>query len=283
MPKSHMSQPQMSGVERAISAGADVAPDGMRTCMVRATGVRKTFGVGAEQTRQVLELSLTVRKGEFLTVFGPNGCGKSTLLNLVAGFLQPDCGELTSDFGPLERIRKCYVWQNYRDALLPWCNVWQNIAFPLKLAGVRRAERHERAIEMMQRFGIHIDPQAHVYRLSGGEQQIVSILRGLIIEPEIMLLDEPFTALDYQFNLVMQDMIMEIWERTGITMMFVSHDLDQAILLADRLVLLSPSPGRVLEVFENRLPRPRTAQMLGAEEHIALKRRILELFQGNAR
>jgi NitT/TauT family transport system ATP-binding protein len=249
--------------------------------MLRARDITKKFVTQSGEVRGIESFTLDVNRGEFITIFGPNGCGKSTLVNIIAGLLQPDAGTLTSERGTVEQIRKCYVWQNYRDALLPWRSVAENIAFPLKLAGVGRGPRRQQVLSLMQRFGITLDPDARVYSLSGGEQQIVSIMRGLIIEPEIMLLDEPFSALDYQMNLVMEAKIMEIWAKTKITTVFVSHDLDQAILLADRIVLLSRGPGRIREVFTNTLPRPRTVEMLGDPSHVALKRRILSLFQGD--
>lgn len=249
--------------------------------MIRAQHINKKFLTQSGDVRGIEDISLEVRRGEFVTVFGPNGCGKSTLVNIVAGLLEANSGTLSSDYGPLAQMRKCYVWQNYRDSLLPWKSVGENVSFPLKLMGVPTAQRARQVEALMERFGINLDPQARVYSLSGGEQQIVSILRGLIIEPEIMLLDEPFSALDYQMNLMMEAKIMEIWATTGLTTLFVSHDLDQAILLADRVVLLSRGPSRVKHIFENRLPRPRTVDMLGHPEHVALKRQILQLFRGD--
>lgn len=252
---------------------------GFTGTMIRAQNIRKLFSTSTGAVRGIDRIDLDVKKGEFITVFGPNGCGKSTLINIIAGLSQTDEGTLTSDYGLLSEIKKCYVWQNYRDALLPWRNVVENISFPLKLKGVKKAKRHEQALEIMERFGVKIDPHAKVYSLSGGEQQIISILRGLIIEPEIMLLDEPFSALDYQMNLVMAKKIMDIWSQTKLTVIYVSHDLDQAILLADRLVLVSPGPGHVRKIFENTLPRPRTVDMLGHPQHVALKKEVLELYQ----
>jgi NitT/TauT family transport system ATP-binding protein len=249
--------------------------------MIRARGIRKIFVTKSGGARGIKEISLDVKRGEFITIFGPNGCGKSTFINILAGLLTPDEGCLTSDYGDLKDIKKCYIWQNYHDSLLPWRNVIENISFPLKLKGIPQKVREKQAEEIMSRFGIKIDPRARVYRLSGGEQQIVSILRGLIIEPEIMLFDEPFSALDYQMNLVMEEKIMEIWAKTGITSVFVSHDLDQAILLADRLVLLSAGPSEVRGIFENKLPRPRTLGMLSDPQHLILKKEVLDLFEKN--
>lgn len=249
--------------------------------MIRACGIRKIFAAKSGEARGIKEINLEVKKGEFITIFGPNGCGKSTFINILAGLIPPDEGHLTSDYGDLKNIKKCYIWQNYRDSLLPWRNVIENISFPLKLRGIRRKARERQAEEIMSRFGIRIDPRARVYALSGGEQQIVSILQGLIIEPEIMLFDEPFSALDYQMNLLMEEKIMKIWAETGITSVFVSHDLDQALLLADRLVLLSAGPGEVRRIFDIRLPRPRTFDMLGDPQHLVIKKEVLGLFEKN--
>ncbi len=250
--------------------------------ILRAKNIGKTFLTSSGEIRGIADFSLEIRKGEFVTIFGPNGCGKSTLINIFAGLLEADTGTLTSDYGDLDDMKKCYVWQNYRDALLPWRSISENISFPLKLAGVSKRDRRQQVEELMLRFGIGLDPDARTYSLSGGEQQIISILRGLITEPEIMLLDEPFSALDYQMNLMMEAKIMEIWAKTKITTVFVSHDLDQAILLADRVVLLSCGPSHIRQVFENNLPRPRSVDMLGHPQHVALKKQILELFKGDA-
>jgi NitT/TauT family transport system ATP-binding protein len=250
--------------------------------ILRAENIRKLFVINSGELRGIKDISLEIEKGEFVTIFGPNGCGKSTLINIFAGLLQADSGTLTSDYGDLAEMKKCYVWQNYRDALLPWRSITENISFPLKLAGIPRHERRRQVNELMERFGIALDPDARTYSLSGGEQQIVSILRGLITEPVIMLLDEPFSALDYQMNLTMEAKIMEIWAKTKITTVFVSHDLDQAVLLADRIVLLSRGPGYVRQVFKNTLPRPRSVEMLIDPQHITLKQEILELFKKDA-
>lgn len=250
--------------------------------ILRAENIRKLFVTNSGELRGVKDINLEIEPGEFVTIFGPNGCGKSTLINIFAGLLQADSGALTSDYGDLAEMKKCYVWQNYRDALLPWRSIADNISFPLKLAGVPKHERRRQVTEIMDRFGIGLDPEARTYSLSGGEQQIVSILRGLITEPKLMLLDEPFSALDYQMNLTMEAKIMEIWAKTRITTVFVSHDLDQAVLLADRIVLLSRGPGHVRRIFRNTLPRPRSVEMLSDPQHVSLKHEILELFKKDA-
>ena len=247
--------------------------------ILRAENIKKIFLTKSREVRGLESITLDIYKGEFVTIFGPNGCGKTTLVNIFAGLVEADSGKLSSDYGHPEDLKKCYVWQNYRDALLPWRPISENISFPLKLAGVPRQTRRMHVTELMERFGIRLDPDARTYSLSGGEQQIVSILRGLIIEPEIMLLDEPFSALDYQMNLKMEAKIMEIWAKTKITTVFVSHDLDQAVLLADRIVLLSRGPSHVRRIFENDLPRPRSVDMLGHPKHVALKKEILGLFK----
>lgn len=249
---------------------------GVREDMLRLDHVRRTYRTTGGERRGIEDLSFSVKKGEFVTVFGPNGCGKTTLLRLIAGLENPESGRITSEYGDPASIPKCYVWQNYGDSLLPWRSIEENIAFPLKLKGVRKTERRDRARYMMERFGVELDPHARVYRLSGGEQQMVSILRGLILEPDIMLLDEPFSALDYQRNLQMMEMIERIWQEIRITTIFVSHDLDAAIYLADRLVLLSKGPCHLVQEFANLLPRPRKLHMMSAAEHMAIKESVLD-------
>jgi NitT/TauT family transport system ATP-binding protein len=248
--------------------------------MIRATGLSKVFETPEGQRRGIERLDFALPVGQVLTVFGPNGSGKSTLLNLIAGLVAPDAGTLTSDAGDLAALPKCYVWQNYRDALLPWKDVAENVGFPLKLAGVPRGERRDRVRELFREFDVKIDPSARVYNLSGGEQQLLSILRGLVIEPRIMLLDEPFSALDFEANLSMQARLQDIWKARNLTAVFVSHDLDQAILLADRLLLLSAGPCVKLAEFDrSEFPRPRLLEFLGDTDHMRVKQDILRQFR----
>ena len=244
--------------------------------------VSKSYGDPRRPTEAVgvfSDFSLSVREGELLTLFGPNGCGKTTLLNMVAGILSPDHGSVAiAGQAPCD-ARIGYVFQNFQLSLFPWRRSIDNIGFPLELRGLRRRQCRDRARRLLSDLDISLPEQAFPYSLSGGQQQLLAISRALIAEPAVLLLDEPFNQLDYQTRLDMQDKLLDIWERTQTTIIFVSHDIEEALLLGDRTVFLSRRPARVLEIVENRLPRPRRHEVLESEEFFELKRRGLRLFQ----
>ena len=211
--------------------------------------------------------NLEVNKGEFVGIFGPNGCGKTTLLNLIAGLDRPNSGKIIFN---APATRRAVIFQNYRESLFPWLSVRDNIAYPLKLRGIPLKERHKRAEALTEQFGIKINLESFPYTLSGGQQQFAAILRALMIEPDLILMDEPFSSLDYQATLFMLRKMQEIWEETGITFIFVSHEIDEAIFLAQRVVLLSNKPTRVVKDIVNSLSYPRTTAAMGMPEFIDL-------------
>src|SRR5882672_8098626 len=176
---------------------------------------------------------LDIPRGELISVFGPNGCGKSTLINMVAGLIPPDAGEILFDGMHLEDIKFGYVFQNYREALFPWLRAFDNIAYPLKMMRVPPAERKARTERLVAHLGIKLDLNLYPYQMSGGQQQLVSIMRALVVEPEILFLDEPFSALDYEMTLFMRDQLQRIFAETKTTTVLVSHDLEEAVFLAD--------------------------------------------------
>ncbi|MGB1027131.1 MAG: ABC transporter ATP-binding protein [Rhodospirillaceae bacterium] len=175
------------------------------------------------------------------------------------------------------------MFQNYREALFPWLRAIDNIHYPLKLKGMPRPERTRRVEQLIEDFGIKIDLNAYPYMLSGGQQQAVSILRALAPEPEVLFLDEPFSALDYEMTLLMREKLQTIFEKTGTTMMLVSHDLEEAVQMADTVLLLTRRPSRVAALVENTLPRPRDAHTLTEPDFVRLRSQCLEIFQREAR
>src|SRR5271169_3088817 len=201
---------------------------------------------------------LDIPRGELISVFGPNGCGKSTLINMVAGLIPPDKGQILFDGMRLNEIKFGYVFQNYREALFPWLRAFDNIAYPLKMMQVAPAERRARTEKLVAHLGVKIDLSLHPYHLSGGQQQLVSIMRALIVEPEILFLDEPFSALDYEMTLFMRDQLQRVFMETATTTVLVSHDLEEAVYLSDYVLLLSRRPARVVELVPYDAPRPRT-------------------------
>jgi NitT/TauT family transport system ATP-binding protein len=203
------------------------------------------------------DVSLQIMAGEFVCLVGPSGCGKTTLLRLMHGLLEPDRGQVLIDGvaqsapGP----KAGFVFQSFR--LLPWRTVLDNVEFPLQIQGMRREQRVERARTYLGLVGLEDFEHSYPHELSGGMQQRVGLARALALEPQILLMDEPFAALDAQTREFMQMELGRIWEHLGIAVVFVTHSLDEALFLADRVVLMGPRPGTVQEVLRVELPRPR--------------------------
>jgi NitT/TauT family transport system ATP-binding protein len=204
------------------------------------------------------DVSFTVEPGEFLTVLGPSGCGKSTLIRTVAGFQAPEKGEVrlkdrtVSKPGP-DRIM---VFQEF-DQLFPWRTVLGNVEFALKLKGLSKEERKSRARQFLSMVGLTGFENAYPHQLSGGMKQRAAIARSLALDPEILLMDEPFGSLDAQTRTILQSELVRIWEEVGSTIIFITHNIQEAILLGDRVLVMSARPGRIKTVIENHLPRPR--------------------------
>jgi len=229
------------------------------------------------------DFDLDVPKGQITTIFGPNGCGKSTIINMAAGLLPMDAGEALFDGKTLGDTVIGYVFQNYREALFPWKRAIDNIKYPLRLAGRSAAECEARAQELVASFDIRFDLHRYPYELSGGQQQLVSIMRALAPHPEVLFLDEPFSALDYEMTLFMRDKLQDIFEATKTTMILVSHDLEEAVYLADQVILLTRRPTRIAEIVPFTAPRPRRPETLTSEAFVHAKARCLEVFQREVR
>ncbi|MDP2412152.1 MAG: ATP-binding cassette domain-containing protein [Pseudolabrys sp.] len=226
---------------------------------------------------------LDIPRGELISVFGPNGCGKSTLINMIAGLIPVDAGEILFDGMRLDEIKFGYVFQNYREALFPWMRAFDNIAYPLKMMNVPAAERKARTEKLVAHLGVKIDLNLYPYKMSGGQQQLVSIMRALVVEPEILFLDEPFSALDYEMTLFMRDQLQKLFMESGTTMVLVSHDLEEAVYLADRVLLLSRHPARVADFKVVRSARPRTDATLSDADFVQTKAHCLDVFQREVR
>jgi NitT/TauT family transport system ATP-binding protein len=224
-----------------------------------------------------------IPRGKLISVFGPNGCGKSTLINMIAGLFPVDAGEILFDGRPISRIRFGYVFQNYREAMFPWLRAFDNIAYPLKLMSVSKVERMARVERLVAHLGVKIDLALYPYQLSGGQQQLVSIMRALIVEPEILFLDEPFSALDYEMTLFMREQLQRVFMETATTTVLVSHDLEEAVYLSDRILLLSRHPARAVEFVSYDAPRPRTLATMSEASFISTKAHCLDIFQREVR
>jgi NitT/TauT family transport system ATP-binding protein len=241
-------------------------------------GVRKVFQPedGRAPVVALERFDLGVDDGEFVCLLGPSGCGKSTLLNIVAGFVRPTDGRVNLDGAEVRgpgRDRGV-VFQEH--ALFPWFRVGQNVEFGLKMAGMPRHERAAIADRYLDLVGLHPFRQAFPKELSGGMKQRVAIARALANEPKILLMDEPFGALDAQTRRLMQDELTKIWAATGKTILFVTHAIEESLLLADRVVVMSPRPGRIKALLAVPLSRPRSDV---AADFVALKAEIQELLR----
>ena len=209
-------------------------------------------------------VDLEVFEGEFVAIVGPSGCGKSTLLEIIAGLVAPTTGEVAIAGRPVRGPHPDVGVVFQEDSAFPWLSVWENVEFGLKMRGVPAAERRRRVAEMVRLVGLagfenHVPGQ-----LSGGMRQRVAIARTLVLGPRIILMDEPFGALDAQTRLLMGDELLRLWERLRSTVIFVTHDIAEAVRLADRVVLMTARPGRVKEVVPVPLPRPRDFEMVSA-------------------
>ena len=262
-----------------------VPAPGSGDCIVRNVqhvtirGLSKRFA----DTTIYENFDLDLPHGKLISVFGPNGCGKSTLINMIAGLFPLDAGEILFDGKPLSEIKFGCVFQNYREALFPWLRAVGNIEYPLKLMGLPRAERLRKVEQLVAHLDVKIDLNLYPYQLSGGQQQLVSIMRALVVEPEILFLDEPFSALDYEMTLFMRAQLQRIFMETATTTVLVSHDLEEAVYLADCILLLSRRPARVADFVHYQAARPRTDRTLSEAEFVRVKAHCLDIFQREVR
>jgi NitT/TauT family transport system ATP-binding protein len=227
-------------------------------------------------------LSLDVREREFLCVVGPSGCGKSTLLAAIAGFLKPRSGQLLMDGNPIQGpgADRGVVFQEY--ALLPWKKVIDNVALGLKFKGVRKAERNATAMRFLTMANLADAAYKYPHELSGGMKQRAAVARTLANEPEVMLMDEPFAAIDAQSRLTLQEELVRLWSNNRVTVLFVTHSVEEAVFLADRVVVLSPGPGRVKAVVDVPIAREvrNWSAMNANPEFLTLRERVTALVRG---
>lgn len=242
-------------------------------------GLTKTFG----DTVLYKDFDLDLPRGKVVSIFGPNGCGKSTLINMISGILDYDSGQILFDGKTARQTRIGYVFQNYREAGFPWLRAIDNIRYPLKFLKMSRAERDARIERLLASFNVSIDLNRYPYELSGGQQQMVSIMRALVTDPEVLFLDEPFSALDYEMTLFLRDKLQAVLTEMQVTTLLVSHDLDEAVELADEVLLLTRKPTTVAARIPFDAPRPRNAETTVTPEFIDVKTRSLEIFRREVR
>jgi NitT/TauT family transport system ATP-binding protein len=240
-------------------------------------GVSKSFGLaGKPSTLALAGVDLTIAPGEFVAVLGPSGCGKTTLLRLVDGLLQPDAGQIrVAGAAPRPGPEIGFVFQGFR--LIPWTDVHANIDFALTASDLSPAERNEKVEQVIALVGLQRFARSYPGELSGGMKQRVALARALVSAPQILLMDEPFASLDAQSRELMQTELTMLWAGSRPTVIFVTHSVDEAILLADRIVLMAPRPGRIIEEVAVDLPRPRMGyDVHGHARFVALRRHLSE-------
>ena len=225
------------------------------------------------------DVAIRVREFEIVVLVGPSGCGKSTLLNTVAGLIYPSAGRILVDGEPVvgPGRDRGMVFQAY--TLFPWLRVQDNVEYGMKLNGVPRQERRRIAERYLGLVGLHVARERFPHQLSGGMRQRVAIARALANEPRVLLMDEPFGALDAQTRVLMQQLLLDVWERARMTILFVTHDIEEAVFLADRIYVMDVNPGRITTEIPVDIPRPRHLDVIGSEAFQSLRRRIFELIR----
>ena len=258
-----------------------MTPDGVTDPLIRLEGVGKSFKDGRVQA--LSDITFDVAPGDFVSLVGPSGCGKTTLLRLIDGLIQPDAGRiLVKGRAPEPSAEMAMVFQSAR--LLPWRTVAGNIEFVLALRGLSRRDAAERARSLLGAVGLRDFAEAYPHELSGGMQQRVGLARALAVEPQVLLMDEPFAALDAMTRETLRTELLRMWERRRMAVVFVTHDIDEAILLSQRVVVLRPRPGRIDTIVEVDLPQPRwESDPRALPEFAALRRALWDRIHAMAR
>ena len=252
--------------------------------MLEIHGLCKTWGdpSSASATEALRDVEIGIEEGEFVTVIGPSGCGKSTLMEIVAGLEPATSGTVTLDGAAIEGPHPDIGVVFQQDATFPWLTAQQNVEFGLEFSGVPKAERAERARASLELVGLTEFAGHRPMELSGGMRQRVNIARVLASVPKVVLMDEPFGALDEQTRLLLSDEVLRLWRESGATFVLITHSLNEAALLSDRIVVMSSRPGCVKEIVDNPLPRPRSVEQFASEEFTAVTHHLWDLLQGEA-
>jgi NitT/TauT family transport system ATP-binding protein len=246
---------------------------------IECRNVGIVFGSGDSAVEAVQDVSIAVQPNEFVSLIGPSGCGKSSLLSLVAGFMRPTRGDVTLDGVPITKpgADRGVVFQQY--SLFPWLTVRRNVEFGMKMAGVPRGKRETSARTLLGLAGLLAFENHFPDQLSGGMKQRIGIVRALATSPQVLLMDEPFGALDTQTRHVMQEILTNMWQQFRISVLFITHDIEESIFLSDRIYVMTARPGRIKAEIKVPLPRPRTAGMTDTKEFIDLVHQLKGLIR----
>jgi NitT/TauT family transport system ATP-binding protein len=247
--------------------------------LIDIRGVWKEFAKAERRVLALQDIDLRVAQREFAAILGPSGCGKSTLLNMVAGFDRPTRGTVRAAGEEIlePSPKRAVVFQE--PALFPWYSVMDNVVFGPKTQGQSAAEYRARAAQIIEQVGLKGFEASYPAELSGGMRQRVGIARVLIMQPQILLMDEPFGSLDAQTRSLMQELLLQVWERHQQTVLFVTHDIEEALLLADRVCVMTARPGRIKKSIDVRIPRPRAIEVTTSPEFNELRREVLALIR----
>jgi NitT/TauT family transport system ATP-binding protein len=256
-----------------------------RRVLLDVRDLSKTYGTGDRAVRAIGGVTFSVYDGEFACIIGPSGCGKTTLLKCLSGLIRPTSGTARLDgeliSGPPRRL--AFVFQDYSRSLLPWLSVRKNVALPLRARGTSRAERKRLAEQSLEAVGLARFVDHYPWQLSGGMQQRVAIARALAYEPELLLMDEPFASVDAQTRGELEDLILRVWQELKVTVVFVTHDIDESVYLADRVIALTMPPTSIRDVVDVHLPRPRDQiQSRAHPEFLRLRARVFGLIKPSA-
>jgi len=244
-------------------------------------GIQKTYRVDGRVVQALAGVALNAREGEFVTLIGPSGCGKSTLFHIIAGLQEPDAGVIQLDGKVITRRAGQSAYMFQKDLLLPWRRVLDNVVLPQEVAGVPRAEADAEARQLLPLFGLAGFENSYPTELSGGMRQRAALLRTFLSHRDLMLLDEPFGALDALTRIDLQCWLLEVWERFRKTILFITHDVEEAVFLSDRVYVMTPRPGRIQDEVEVRLPRPRERNVMSRPEFVRLREYLLAALFGS--
>jgi NitT/TauT family transport system ATP-binding protein len=259
-----------------VAAGATATAAVSGRPAITARGLSLAFATADGPVQALAEVDLTVEEGAFVSLIGPSGCGKTTLLRVIADLERPSSGTIrVNGLSPEEaRLGRQYGYVFQAPALYPWRTILRNVMLPLEVMGVPRAERRERARRYLAMVGLEGCERRHPWQLSGGMQQRASIARALSFEPRLLLMDEPFGALDEIVRDKLNEELSGLWARTGKTVVFVTHSIPEAVFLSTRIVVMSPRPGRILDVIDVDLPRERDLDMRETPAFMAVANRV---------
>ena len=244
---------------------------------IRVTNVSKVFRREGKEVVAMQDTSFSIGEGRFVSIIGPSGCGKSTLFNIIAGLMSPTTGQVMADGKSIVDKAGYVGYMLQKDMLLPWRTVLDNIILGMEIKKIPKEQSVKKAMPLIEKYGLKGFDKSYPHELSGGMRQRAALLRTLLYDRDIILLDEPFGALDAQTRLMMQTWLMSLWEDFHKTVLFVTHDIDEAIYLSDEVFVFSPRPGRVKAQITVDLPRPRTPESVASPKFMELKQILLRL------